>query len=116
MDTKQLTIGDIFSDPRFDDILSSIIQFNYYLRPLPDTGFRYKRNGFDSLHEQGILSSLEKLKDAFQRILKKEGGYSARDRETISWIINRAITQYYQKYVKEDGNKEESGNESPDKQ
>lgn len=115
MDTKQLTMGDIFSDPRFDDIIYHIVDANYYNRPVPKEGLRYKRNGFDSLYDQGLLQA-NKLKDAFQKILNKKGGYSARDRETISWIIHRAITQYYQNYVKEDGNKEESGNEGSDKQ
>lgn len=107
-------MGDIFSDAKFDEILRKILRINYYDRPSPGNNLRYKRNGFDSLHDQGLLS-LDKLKEAFQKILNKTGGYSARDRETISWIIHQAVTQYYQKYVK-DGNKEESGNEGPDKQ
>lgn len=111
MDTRQLTMGDIFSDPRFDDLIYHIVDANYYNRPIPKEGLRYKRNGFDSLHDQGLLQA-NKLKDAFQKISDKKGGYSARDRKTISWIINIAITQYYQKYLKEDVNKEESGNES----
>lgn len=116
MATRQnLIIGDIFSDPRFDDLIYHIVDANYYKRPSLKEGLRYKRNGFDSLNDQGLLQA-DKLKDAFQKILNKKGRYSARDRETISWIINRAITQYYQKYVKEDGNQEESGNEGSDKQ
>ena len=99
MDTKQLTMGNIFSDPRFDDLIYDIVDANYYNRPILKEGLRYKRNGFDSLNDQGLLQA-DKLKDAFQKILNKKGRYSARDRETISWIIHRAITQYYQKIRK----------------
>lgn len=105
---------DIFQDSKFDEIIWDILNNNYINRPAPKEGLRYKRNGFDALHDMGIFDPVH-IKKEFQKIFKHSSRLSTRERQTISWIVNKATTTYYIKYVKY-GNKEESGNESPDNQ
>lgn len=114
MAETSITMQDIFQDSRFDKIIGDILNNNYSNRPALKEGLRYKRNGFDALHDRGIFDS-EYIKEEFQRLLNHSSRLSTRERQTISWIVNQATTTYYIKYVK-NGNKEESGNESPDNQ
>lgn len=115
MPETSITMQDIFQDSRFDKIIWSILNNNYYAnRPVLKEGLRYKRNGFDALHDMGIFDPVH-IKEEFQKILSHSSRLSTRERQTVSWIVNKATTTYYIKYVK-DGNKEESGNESPNNQ
>ena len=105
---------DIFQDSRFDKLIRDILNNNLYNRPALKEGLKYKRNGFDALYDLGIFNP-QHIKEEFQRLLNHSSRLSARERQTISWIVNQATTTYYINYVK-NGNKEESGNESPDNQ
>lgn len=105
---------DIFQDSKFDKIIWDILNSNYNFRPALKEGLRYKRNGFDALHDLGIFDP-EHIKGEFQKILNHSSRLSSRERQTVSWIVNKATTTYYINYVK-NGNKEKSGNESPDNQ
>lgn len=114
MSETSITMQDIFQDSRFDEIIGDILNNNYRNCPAPKEGLRYKRNGFDALHDLGILNP-EYIKGEFQRLLNHSSKLSSRERQTISWIINQATITYYHKYIK-DGNKEEGGNESSNNQ
>ena len=113
-ENTNITMQDIFQDSRFDKIIEDILNNNYKSRTVLKEGLKYKRNGFDALHDLGIFNPRH-IKEEFQRLLNHSSRLSARERQTISWIINRATATYYINYVK-NGNKEESGNESPDNQ
>lgn len=114
MSETSITMQDIFQDSRFDEIIRDILNNNYRNRPALKEGLRYKRNGFDALHDLGIFNP-EYIKEEFQRLLNHSSKLSSRERQTVSWIINQATTTYYHKYIK-DGNKEEGGNESSNNQ
>lgn len=114
MPETSITMQDIFQDSRFDKIIEDILNINYRNRPALKEGLRYKRNGFDALHDLGILHP-EHIREEFQKILNHSSRLSFRERQTVYWIINQATTTYYHKYIK-DGNKEEGGNESSNNQ
>lgn len=114
MSETSITMQDIFQDSRFDKIIWDILNNNYTNRPVLKEGLRYKRNGFDALHDLGILDPVH-IKEEFQKILSHSSRLSSRERQTVSWIVNKATTTYYFNYVK-DGNKEKSGNESTNNQ
>jgi hypothetical protein len=113
MTTNNFTLGQIFTDQKFEEILLEIIDryekdrtdFIIEARKQSKHPIKLKRTAFDSLQDQGIMDP-KKLVVEYLLIVDKRSRQSSRDRFYISKLISEAISAtltYHASKEKEQG-------------
>lgn len=110
MDKNKITIDQLIKDDKFRDIVFNQVS-SYLKRPNPGENLRYKRTGMDELIDI-TGANTDYIIALWVDVLNKRSNLSSRLRNTLQELSAQCISIYFNKYVKEDGQKEDKSSDS----
>ena len=85
------SIGDVLKDERCAYFVEKQLTEIRFKRKHPETGLRFKRSAVDTLAEKGLFNTKQFI-NQYIGIVGKKTDLSARERELITEIMRKAIT------------------------
>jgi hypothetical protein len=102
MENKFKTVSELLKDDHFIHFVGKNIaelRVSRSRRPNPKPGFRYKRDWYDRMTQEGIFNSSFFIKN-IESIWDKKSSLSSEIRQVILFVCNRALHETVETYSK----------------
>lgn len=91
-----MTIEDLklLVEKHHESIIHEALILEYKTRPLPKTGYKYRRNIYDKLQEKNLLSPDKLLNTTLQILSREQVDLSSTERRELLQLIVPVIYKY----------------------